>query len=552
MAKTKSNVQQRYYVFNRQTSIGKADAADDERFLANTFVDNGYLEVLQDTSDSQSIVVGRTGSGKTAMLLELKRSEERSVILDIESLALTYITNSGVINHLIEAGVEMDLFYKFLWRHIFIVESLRRHLRDEEEGKTLLQSLKKKFQRDGKKGKPLEYLSQYGSSLWIDTDRVVQGVVENVERQFDAAVGGKLEVPATTTIDSRFSTQSSVSEETSLVIRERGQKIIQEMQLAHLSRLLEIVDEEVFTDSQKKYFLLIDRLDEGWVNESLKYPLIAALLESAKDFNNRVSNAKVVVALREDLIERVFRYVRKSGYQSEKYESLKVRLYWTDDDLEEIADRRISYLIREQYRDQEVRLYDLLPDTIKEGREEKNSVQYILDRTMQRPRDLIAFINEALRAADGKTLIKKADLSTAETRYSEGRLDALRDEFPHDYPNLVRFVLCLVDFPKQFKYPDVSERLHEEILKILCERPAEVKADGKAYRDLEALFNEGNEEGLTKELLRILHRVGVLGVKSHTAQAVVWSYSAHFVEHFNEKSMFHIHRSLWRKLNIKP
>ena len=50
-----------------------------------------------------------------------------------------------------------------------------------------------------------------------------------------------------------------------------------------------------------------------------------ALMQTARDFNE-VRYAKVVIALRRDLIERVFRLARDSGFQEEKYQSLYLPL----------------------------------------------------------------------------------------------------------------------------------------------------------------------------------------------------------------------------------
>jgi Flp pilus assembly CpaF family ATPase len=70
--------------------VGAADALEDERFLKGCFVDTGELEILRDTHRPECIVLGRTGSGKTALLARLCETEENVVQIAPESLARSY------------------------------------------------------------------------------------------------------------------------------------------------------------------------------------------------------------------------------------------------------------------------------------------------------------------------------------------------------------------------------------------------------------------------------------------------------------------------------
>jgi len=56
------------FIFKKLDSVGAAAAEEDKRFLKACFVDTGDLDVLRDCADPRRIVLGRTGSGKTALL----------------------------------------------------------------------------------------------------------------------------------------------------------------------------------------------------------------------------------------------------------------------------------------------------------------------------------------------------------------------------------------------------------------------------------------------------------------------------------------------------
>ena len=53
-------------------TTGEADAENDLNFLADCFVDIGDFEVIENTEAPQSIVLGRTGIGKSALLEQLE------------------------------------------------------------------------------------------------------------------------------------------------------------------------------------------------------------------------------------------------------------------------------------------------------------------------------------------------------------------------------------------------------------------------------------------------------------------------------------------------
>ena len=131
---------------------------------------------------------------------------------------------------------------------------------------------------------------------------------------------------------------------------------------------------EVFDDPKRRYYVVIDRLDENWIEEQRRYSLIRALIETVRDFH-KVRNAKIVVALRLDLLRRVFQMTRGAGFQEEKYEGDFLHLRWNRPELTEVLDRRIDCLIASRYTKSPVTYRDVLPRVI--GRQD--AVGYMLD-----------------------------------------------------------------------------------------------------------------------------------------------------------------------------
>jgi hypothetical protein len=54
----------------------------------------------------------------------------------------------------------------------------------------------------------------------------------------------------------------------------------------------------------KQFHILIDKLDEHWVDVSIRFKLIRSLIESLKSFR-RITNLKILVALRSDVLGAV-------------------------------------------------------------------------------------------------------------------------------------------------------------------------------------------------------------------------------------------------------
>ena len=53
-------------IIRQNFKIGELDAESDTLLLENCFIDSGYLSKLLNPSDTSSIVIGRTGAGKSA------------------------------------------------------------------------------------------------------------------------------------------------------------------------------------------------------------------------------------------------------------------------------------------------------------------------------------------------------------------------------------------------------------------------------------------------------------------------------------------------------
>lgn len=113
------------FAFKKHMSVGEAAAEDDKKFLEECFVDIGDYEILEDTNTPESIVTGRTGVGKSALLEQLAKNNDRVIKIEPEELALKHISNSTILNFFEGLGVNLDIFYNLLWQHTLTVELIK-------------------------------------------------------------------------------------------------------------------------------------------------------------------------------------------------------------------------------------------------------------------------------------------------------------------------------------------------------------------------------------------------------------------------------------------
>jgi hypothetical protein len=338
-----------------------------------------------------------------------------------------------------------------------------------------------------------------------------------------------------------------LTEEQKLEIIQHGQPVVDARQMREMSEVIDMLEEEFFIDRQKRYYITIDRLDERWVIDDLRYRLIRALLETVRDLNNKLSAVKVIVAIREDLLSRMFRRTRDRGDQEEKYKSLYLRLSWNSSDLETILDNRVNQLIKDQYTKSPIKVRDLLPDKISK----QYPIRYMVDRTLNMPRDIIMLFNECLRAAEGQAIITERSLSKAEGVYSDIRLRALADEWSADYPNLIPIVFFLKKQKKEFKLKDVNVGQFEDFMLRFLINDFKTQ-DCYIYKLVEEKL--GQTDDLFRGLARIFYRVGILGIKRESYLPVEWSFLGdRIVEvELRDDVTYFIHPAFWRVLGINP
>lgn len=534
--------------FKKLDSIGNPSAESDTQFLSACFVDTGELNLLRDCTDERGIVVGRTGAGKTALLKMLSVNEERAVLLDPHDLAISYISDSTIIRFFETLNIRMDQFYKLLWKHVFLVEILKRHfnLDSEEDRIKTLDYIRYNVLRKKVYIEAFEYLNTWGTTFWETTEDRIKEITKKFETELQASA----DVGIHDLMKMGGEGTRRLSEEERREVTHHSQEVIHKTQLNKLSLLFKALNEEILTDPKKKHFIIVDRLDEDWADDSIRYRLIRALIETMRELNSKVRFAKVVIALRADLLDLVLKATTDSGFQDEKYRGLCIPITWSKPTLIELLDNRISELVQRRYTGKSVSHKDLLPATI--GNKKEQTINYMLDRTLLRPRDLINFFNLCINNAEDEPCIKAQQLLQAEMRYSQERLRSITDEWSAHYPCLASICNLLKKKAFSFKLGEISEDdLTNLCVEILDPEPLKACEDIEQFR---AYYNDKIKGFVLRSFIaQTLYRVGIVGLKTDSFKEVIWSNSElnmMSAADINDNTIIQVHKMFWRALGI--
>ncbi len=497
--------------------LGELDAEADRSLLKECFVDTGLITQLEDVESPTSIILGRTGSGKSALLIQLNERCENSVILDPSDISIRFLEHSNILQFLNELGIKLDLFYRILWRHVLAVEllKLRYDLKDEAQSRSLIQRIYDSVNKDKAREKAFSYFSEWGDRFWLETDEQLKELTEKFERDIRSSIG--VSVP---NVDVSIEGARSLSSEERIEVTSRASQVVSSIQIKRLNEVLELLEDYAFNDRQKRYYILIDGLDEDWAETDTRYRFIRALIEELKSFR-KLSQVKILPAIRRDLLDTVFDKTRDSGFQEEKYESYILRVIWTKEELKKMLALRVNEVYKRQYTREEVKLSDIFSRRKGGG---QNPEDYIIERGLLRPRDVLQYANECFIAAANETRVSVKALHTAEVNYSTKRVKSLREEWYDFYPCLEESLEVLRGLNPTFTRSDISGERLESVIFSLHECNHEDPSAIMAKRYLGDAEPKATEADVVTSILQTLYHIGAIGIKLSALDSHIWSH----------------------------
>ncbi|MCT2559086.1 hypothetical protein N0B51_08840 [Tsuneonella sp. YG55] len=532
-------------------SIGQMSAEQDQKFLAECFIETGQPEQVCDIDNPSAIVLGRTGSGKSALLFHIDETQDNVSRIDPEDLSLNFISNSTIIRYFEDLGVDLNVFYQLLWRHVLVVEllKLKKEFYDQESAKKWFAGIYNTLNRNPKRQAALEYLTRFSSQFWLDTEKRVKEVVSKIESSMEDKIGMTADALRAKIEAASVASDKRSREETAEIIN-KAQQVVNAVQIQELSELLSFLAEDIFDDKKARYYLIIDDLDTGWVHDSLRFKLIRALIETLRKFR-RVSNVKIVISLRADLLHTVMTRTEGRGFQSEKFEDMMLRLRWSADDLKDLIEERLNFVFKDQYTGRRVKFEDIF--TSKIGDHEP--LTYMLNRSLYRPRDVISYVNQCFEEAEpGASSISARLVRQAEAEYSNKRFRAIVEEWEGAFGDLETVLESLRHLDARFAYTDLTDKFFENICIELVAGDGVVS--GKFVSICNGIINneQPNYHHLRRTFVEVMYLVGAVGIKRSSGSKFEWSYKNDPVLNtalVDSDTKFAIHPMLHRRLNLK-
>ena len=187
---------------------------------------------------------------------------------------------------------------------------------------------------------------------------------------------------------------------------------------------------------QEKFVLILDGLDDILNNREFKAEVFTGLIRAVDEINRAFKKTtmsiKCIILIRNDILTlcrdpNLSKFVRDSG----------IKLSWDvaddpfDSDLLKLVEKRVDAVsgkdssLREMWQ-------EVFPDTICG----KNSIDYVLENVIYRPRDVLQFFIEVQKVFVKEKKLTEDKIQTALSRYSDDYfVESMRDELTGFFSN---------------------------------------------------------------------------------------------------------------------
>ncbi|HYP24679.1 MAG TPA: hypothetical protein VEV43_14000 [Actinomycetota bacterium] len=531
-------------------SLGEEQAELDS-LLEAAFYESGHYSIISSHGDNRCFVVARTGGGKSAALRHLQQVNGDGVVkIDPGDISLLYFSTSNVLKYLSDLQVHLDPFFIALWKHVLVVELIRRRYKiDSDEAKSgIWAGLVERLRRDKSKQLALDYFNDFEGRFWDDTDVRLRAITTRLEKKIDATRSGDVGASGVAHIAAGETASAGEMIEERIELAKKFQAIVNETQLSRLTKMIDILDEDILDSEENRMFIVIDDLDRDWIDHRVVNDLIRCLLLTVLDLQ-RVRNLKVLVALRTNIFSQLD--FGRAGAQEEKLRALVLQMKWSKHELVALLDERVKVAAEKVGREHIGGIKDLLPP---KSRRRGAALDFILGRTLMRPRDAMAYLNECLAQSAGKPRLTWNVILGAEDPYSYKRLLALRDEWKLTYPGIDRVFALFQGELMPMRRDAYLKHLGDALLLHLDET-----FDGSTWMTSLSTRMWDPPETDWRQIYHPLHellfRVGFIGFSRTPGQGVVYAHEdmdyGSSIGNLRDASLFCVHPTFHAALEIK-
>ena len=242
----------------------------------------------------------------------------------------------------------------------------------------------------------------------------------------------------------------------------------------------------------RRTLVFVDELDRGWDSSEDAKAFVAGLFQACVSVNQLTPRLTVYVSLRQELYDNI-----PALYEdAQKYRDIIETITWDERSLLSVAASRIRHSIPELEDEDDLPCWSLVFAETLDYRSAK-SFNYMVDRTLYRPREIVQFCTDCVemaRQTASASPIDYAVISAAELGYSESRAKDIAAEYRFQFPGL----LSVFEVFRGREYTMEREELQLLCLEITC---------GEHNLDQATVWARGQDPDY---MVEVLWRVGFL------------------------------------------
>ena len=401
--------------------LGDVAAENESRQLRNYFVRTGQF--VQAKRGHARLVIGRKGSGKTAIFYAIRDSFIKgrgNLVLDLKPEGHQFLKLREIVLEALSPGMQMHTLIAF-WNYILLCEVAQKvsdsdssWAENDPERYECFRALLDEYQRCG----PAD-AGDMSERLLVQVDRLV----ERFEKADKSTRAGAF---TETLFKDEIHTLSSV-----------------------VGKYLEHKDE---------VWILVDNLDKAWPTRGASQVdilIVRTLLDATRKLQRELGahdvDVKSLVFIRNDIYEHLILETLDKGKDT------AITLDWDDPEVfKDIVAKRITSTtgINGDFDDVWSALFDRHVGT-------RPAFAFVLERSLMRPRELLAFLNRAVGIAinRGHTMVTEDDMLKAEENHSDELLQSLIFELASVSKDYEEVLYSFFNCPTRMSEADLTKRL---------------------------------------------------------------------------------------------
>jgi len=466
--------------------LGDIRAENDIDMLNQAFFETPDYKSLIESND-RSVVVGRRGTGKSALVHRLNNywsGEKKSCVISISPEEDQIIGLRGLFKSFGDNFIHIKAGAKIVWKYALYMEIVTKF------------NSHYKLQKFITKSSLGNALKSWGNN--------------------NQNISTKLRLKLKSTIDTKLSPEEIIS------------NLSSDLELQEI----EYDINEIFNEAQSTVILLIDRLDEGYTPDGIGVALVDGFVQSVIDLNSRFTrHVRGVVFLRDNMYRSI---VINDPDFTRNIEGQVLRLHWDEYGLFNMICNRLRIAYSSDLENN-TKLWNHFSARELKGRE---GFRLALRLTLYRPRDILVLLNNAFLNASSQLRkeIILDDIDESANSISENRLLDLQKEYEVIFPALKLFTSSFSSGASEVLISDARILIDKTLSRD--DHEIEVQRDLAIFENADQVFQR-------------LYGIGFLGLYDESVSSFVFCHDGRDpAKDISDSSRLLIHPCYWLALNL--